>query len=465
VTPEAVTHWSAIPLIEASSFDAATAFMAVDGMNLGDLKPHIYQTHDFGQTWQETVSGICDSCLVRSVRQDPERGTLLYAGTERGVYFSMDAGARWQSLKLNMPMAAVHDLAIEQGDLIAATYGRALWILDDLSPLRQYEAGDFGSKAELYRPRAAIRVRRDENQDTPLPPEVPAGKNPPDGAILYYSLPAGSNSDVKLEIYTQDGKLVRAYSSASEPEKKEQPLQVAEYWVAHPQPMPKGPGLHRFVWDLRYSTPEAVHVMTPYNYPMGAIVGETPLPPFGPLVLPGRYEVRLTVDRELLKQAMEVKMDPRVNYSRNALENALNLQRQISETLGRNYAAYEQMKDLQDKLAALGKAQDATGKAALELDKKVAALLGGSAYILDIPTEGTVMTVNDSLVSLAGLVDGADFAPSAQSFTAFERVCGALNTTLAKWEELKSKELAEFRKTANDIPEYPALGQDKSCSQ
>src|SRR5581483_3850912 len=191
-------------------------------------------------------------------------------------------------------------------------------------------------------------------------------------------LPAGSNSDVKLEIYTQDGKLVRAYSSIPEKDRKEQPLQVAEYWVAHPQPMAKGRGLHRFVWDLRYSTPDAVHVMTPYNYPMGAIVGETPLPPLGPLVMPGKYEVRLTVDGETLKEPIEVKVDPRVNYQRHALESSLELQLRISGALGRNYAAYEQMKDLHERLVEIGKAQDATGKAAIELDEKVTGMLGES---------------------------------------------------------------------------------------
>lgn len=236
------------------------------------MRPHIFQTHDFGRTWQETVSGIGAADFVRVVREDPVRRNLLYAGTEQGAYISFDGGSHWQSLRLNMPMATVHDLAIEQGDLIAATYGRSFWILDDLSPLRQIDQQSPPVKAVLFAPRPAIRIRRDENQDTPLPPEIPAGKNPPDGAILDYFLPAATTTDLQLEIYDAEGKLIRAYSSAPLAEVHEQPLQIAEYWIAHPEPLAKGPGMHRFVWNLRYPDPQAVHVQTPYNYPMGAIV-------------------------------------------------------------------------------------------------------------------------------------------------------------------------------------------------
>jgi photosystem II stability/assembly factor-like uncharacterized protein len=273
VTPPAVMEWSAVPLVEASHFDAGTAYAAVNRNSLDDLRPHIIQTHDFGQTWQETVNGIRDIDFVRAVREDPVRKNLLYAGTEQGVYVSFDTGRHWQPLQLNMPIVAVHDLAIEQGDLIAATYGRSFWILDDITPLRQIDSQSSFSQVVLFVPRPAVRVRRDENQDTPLPPEIPAGKNPPDGAILYYFLPSTASGDVQFGIYDPDGKLVRAYSSAPLPEAQEQPLQIAEYWIAHPQPLAKGSGMHRFVWDLRYADPQAVHVQTPYNYPMGAIAG------------------------------------------------------------------------------------------------------------------------------------------------------------------------------------------------
>ncbi|HXR34069.1 MAG TPA: hypothetical protein VN830_10195 [Verrucomicrobiae bacterium] len=470
VTPSAVSAWSAVPLIEASHFDAATAYIAVNRNPLDDLRPHIFQTHDFGQTWQETVNGIRDTDFVRAVREDLVRKDLLYAGTEQGVYVSFDGGGHWQSLRLNMPIAAVHDLAIEQGDLIAATYGRAFWILDDLSPLRQIAPQAPPSQATLFAPRPAIRVRRDENQDTPLPPEIPAGKNPPDGAILNYYLPASPTGDLRLEIYDQNGGLIRAYSSAPLPQPHEQPLQIAEYWIAHPEPLAKGPGMHRAVWNLRYPDPQAVHVQTPYNYPIGAIVGETPLPPEGPLVLPGIYDVRLTVGGQTYRQPLEVKMDPRVNYVRNQLESALNLDLRISAILGQNFAAYQQVKDLRSRLAGFTKqpAEDPVAVAATQLDSKAGALQGESVAILDTPKDNSFITVNDSLVALIALVDGADFTPSAESFASLQKLCAAMNGTLEDWQQLKAKDLAAFRKlvdaqTPGAIPDYPAIAADASC--
>jgi photosystem II stability/assembly factor-like uncharacterized protein len=471
VTPAAVSEWSAIPVIEASHFDAGTAYMAVNRNPLDDLHPHIFQSHDYGQSWQETVNGIRENDFVRTVREDPVRKDLLYAGTEEGAYVSLDDGGHWQSLRLNMPIVAVHDLAIEQDDLIAATYGRAFWILDDISPLRQIDPQSPPTQTTLFAPRPAVRVRRDENQDTPPPPEIPAGKNPPDGAILNYFLPSAS-ADIQLEIYDQDQKLVRAFSSAPLPQASEQPLHVAEYWIAHPEPLAGTPGMHRFVWNLRYPDPEAVHVQTPYNYPISAIAGETPLPPEGPLVLPGKYEVRLTVGGTTYRQALEVKMDPRVNFALNQLENALALELKISAVLGRNLAGYKQVKDLRSRLAEFTKrpAGDPVAMAATQLDSKAAALQGESLSVFDTPKGSNFTIVNDSLVSLIALVDGADFGPSEASFTALQKVCTAMNETLGEWQQLKAKETADFRKLIDPqkpgaIPDYPALAADPNCGK
>src|SRR5258707_11033743 len=206
----------------ASHCDGGTAYAAVNRNGLDDSRPNIFRTRDLGKTWQETVNGIRDGNFVRAVREDPTRKGLLYAGTQRGVYVSFDSGDHWQSLRLNMPVVAIHDLAIEQDDLVAATYGRSFWILDDVTPLRQIDEHAANSGARLFAPRTAVRVRRDENQDTPLPPEAPAGKNPPDGAILNYFLPANSSGDIQLEIYDADEKLVQSFSSATMPKEPEE---------------------------------------------------------------------------------------------------------------------------------------------------------------------------------------------------------------------------------------------------
>ena len=471
VTPPDVSVWSTISILEASHFDAGTAYAAVNRNGLDDLRPHIFRTRDFGQSWQETVRGIRDIDFVRTVREDPLRKGLLYAGTEEGVYVSFDDGDHWSSLRLNMPMVAIHDLAIEQDDLVAASYGRSFWILDDILPLRHLDSKFNAGRANLFAPRAAIRVRRDENQDTPLPPEVPAGPNPPDGAILHYYLPERAAREIQMEIYDSAGMLVKSYSSAPIPAEKEKddPF-IAPYWIAHPQPLSRDKGMHRFVWDLRYTDPPAIHVQSPYNYPIAAIVGATPLPPQGPLVMPGKYEVRLKVGEQALRQPLEVKMDPRVAYVRNELQSSLDLQLKISAALAQNFLAYRQVKDLRGLLAELKKRPkgDPVAAAADTLDSKVAALEGEPTPLLEEPKTVSFSAVNDTFTALMALVDGADFAPSEESFAAYQRTCKALNTTLAAWQETKAKELPALRATLaqNQLavpPDYPGLSVIEGC--
>jgi photosystem II stability/assembly factor-like uncharacterized protein len=470
VTPPEVSVWSTISMLEPSHFDAATAYAAVNRNGLDDLHPHILRTRDFGQTWKETVSGIRDIDLVRTVREDPVRKGLLYAGTEEAVYVSFDDGDHWHSLRLNMPVVAIHDLAVEQDDLVAATYGRSFWILDDISSLRHLDAQFTVSELHLLPPRTAIRVRRDENQDTPLPPEVPTGKNPPDGAILHYYLPERPSSEIRLDIYDSGGALIRSYSSAPVPQKEKDAIFIASYWIAHPEPLARDKGMHRFVWNLRYADPPAIHVQSPYNYPIAAIVGDTPLPPQGPLVMPGKYEVRLNVGEQVLRQPLEVKMDPRVSYIRNELQSSLDLQLKISAALGRNFAAYQQVKDLRARLAELKNRPkgDAAATAAGGLDAKLAELEGEPTPILEEPKTISFSAVNDTLIALMALVDGADSAPSEESFAAYQRTCKALNTTLEGWQAIKSKDLPAFGATQSQnkiapIPEYPSLRAIENC--
>lgn len=470
ITPPAVTEWSVISIIEASHFDPGTAYAAVNRNNLDDLRPHILRTRDYGDSWQEIVSGIGEKHFVRTVREDPVRKGLLYTGTEKGVCVSFDDGDHWQALRLNMPVVSIHDLAVEQDDLVAATYGRSFWILDDVTPLRQLSAGMASDGAHLFAPRTALRVRRDENQDTPLPPEVPAGKNPPDGAIINYYLPPNFSSDVQVEIHDEGGDVIHIYSSAPIPKEEGELPFVAEYWIGRPQPLSKTPGMHRFVWNLRYTDPHAVHVQSPYNYPIAAIVGSTPLPPEGPLALPGKYEVQLKAGGEIQRQPLEVKQDPRVHAARNELESSLDLQLKISSVLGKNYEAYHHVKQLRARLSELMKRpkEDPVAVAAAELDKKVGALEGEATPILETPTGMSLMAVNDGLTALMALVDGADFAPSEQSFAAFRRVCQGWKEQMGNWEQLRGKDVEAFglllgKNSLAQLPSMPAVAADVSC--
>src|SRR6267154_1529481 len=471
ITPPAVSVWSTINMLEASHFNSGTAYAAVNRNGLDDLHPHIFRTHDFGQTWQETVTGIRDIDFVRVVREDPVHRGLLYAGTEEDAYVSFDDGDHWRSLRLNMPPVAIHDLALEQDDLVAATYGRSFWILDDVTPLRQFADHFSASEPRLFAPRAAIRVRRDENQDTPLPPEVPAGQNPPDGAILHYYLPADAPGELQLQIYDSAGTLVRDYSSAPiPPEKEKEGPYIAAYWIAPPLPLLKTKGLHRLVWNLRYNDPPAIHEQSPYNYPIAAIVGATPLPPEGPLVMPGRYEIRLKIGEQVLRQPLDVKMDPRVAFIRNELQRSIDLQLKLSSALARNFAAYQQVKDLRARLLDLKKRskEDSVGAAAIALDAKAASLEGEPTPILEEPKIASFSAVNDTLTALIALVDGADFAPSEESLAAYQRVCKGLNATLGILQEIKEKDIAGFKaklsgNQAATWPEYASLAHLENC--
>ena len=195
-TLSALMPLDTISMIEPSRFNPAAAYVVLDRHVWGDFRPYIYRTDDYGHTWTAITVGIPDASFVRVVRADPERQGLLYAGTENGVFVSFDDGKEWQSLQLNLPMASVRDLAIQDGDLVAATFGRAFWILDDLSSLRQLNTQVTAAPAHLFQPADAVRVRRNTNSDTPMPPEIPAGTNPPAGALLDYTLTSAPSQPI-----------------------------------------------------------------------------------------------------------------------------------------------------------------------------------------------------------------------------------------------------------------------------
>ena len=312
VTPEGLRDWSKIGILDASHHDPATAYAAVDRHRLDDYQPYIYRTHDFGKTWKKITDGIPAPAFVNAVREDPVRKGLLYAGTELGVYVSLDDGDHWQALQLNLPVTSVRDLDVHGNDLVAATHGRAFWILDDLSPLRQMNAETAGADAFLFEPAVAMRIRGNQNKDTPLPPETPAGQNPPEGAVLYYSLGSAAGAGVTLEILDGSGKTIRQYSSSDAPRPVDNELPFPDYWLRPPAPLSSERGLHRWVWDLRYAPP----ITGTHSYSMATVFGvDTPMLPEGPMVVPGKYQVRLTAGGRTLTRPLTVTMDPRVKAS------------------------------------------------------------------------------------------------------------------------------------------------------
>jgi photosystem II stability/assembly factor-like uncharacterized protein len=471
VTPADFPARVSVVTLEVSHFDVNTAYAVIGARD--DSTPYLYRTRDGGKSWQKIIDGLQPGWAARVVREDPVRRDLLYAGTEDAVYVSFDDGDHWQSLQLNFPATDVRDLAVHGNDLVAATYGRALWVLDDLSPLRQASAQIAESKAYLLRPATTVRVRWDNDQETPLPPEVPAAKNPPDGAIFYYyfkSVPAG---ELTLEIHDAKGNLVRRFTSVA-PAPDNTPKNVPDYWFGPLAALPKHAGLNLFVWNLRYPPPPALNysyygnILDYVEYTLSdhAIPADTPREQtLGPFVTPGRYEVTLSGDGVMLKQPLTITLDPRVHVSQADLEQQLAAAKRITAGLASSYETFNSAADLRTALAeretSLQKIVSAetaestggsgpghaapkgvsggSGKETVDalksLDEKIAAVEEGSG---DAPGVGPV---NRDLARILFMIEVGDAAPSDSAQTAIEQSCQSLDASLTAWRMVQSESL------------------------
>jgi len=449
VTPTALTPWSKVSLMEASHVDTLAVYAAVNRFRLDDLHPHIFRTKDGGRTWTDVVEGIPSNEVVNAVREDPVRRGLLYAGTERGVYVSFDAGDHWQSLQLDLPASSVRDLVVHDSDLVVATHGRSFWILDDITPLRQIAAAAAATAAYLYRPAPAVRVRWNENTDTPLPPDEPAAKNPPDGAIVDYYLARPAAAPVTLEILDRAGRLVRRFSSASlssssspSPERPEQPdtaLNIPLMWIRPPQTLSTARGMHRFVWDLHGEPPPAMR----HEYPISAIPGDTPREPRGPWVLPGRYAVRLAVGGETRTQPLVVRMDPRAQLVPGALAQQFALALRIVAALRGDSAALQRVRAVRMEVKRARERVGQGAAAALDsLDGRAAALESGAGEPPPPPGQRgkeNLIRLNGDLVAVYGVVEGSDATPTAAVRAALGDLERALAELLARLRELERR--------------------------
>jgi len=303
ITPSTLTSWSKVSMIDASRFDNNTAYVAVNRIRCDDMTPHIYKTTDGGVTWKKIINGLPNE-PINTVREDAVRKGLLFAGSENAVYFSLDAGENWQSLRLNMPATSIRDLVIKDDDIVIGTHGRSFWILDNITPLRQLKI-NAQKETTLYKPQQAIRVRWNMNTDTPLPPEEPAGENPPDGAVIDYYL-NNNEEDVHLDILNEKGTLIRRFSN-KDTLYKIPDVNIPLYWIKPQQILAAKKGAHRFLWDMKYNP-----LNIPVEYPMTAVIHNTAPVATAPWVMPGNYTVKLTVKGKVYTQNLSIKMDPRV---------------------------------------------------------------------------------------------------------------------------------------------------------
>ena len=462
VTPPDLTPWSKIAQLDASHFDADTVYAAVNRFRLDDLHPYAYRTHDGGKTWQKITNGLPDDASVNVVREDPLRRALLFAGTERAIHVSFNDGDSWQSLQLNLPATSMRDLVIHGDDIVVGTHGRSFWILDDITPLRQIDDRVAASSAFLFKPGIAYRIWRNANTDTPLPPEVPAGKNPPDGAILDYFLKSPASGPLKLEILDSSGKVVRSFSSTDKPEVTTEQLQkelpVPLYWVRPPQILSAEAGMHRFVWDLRLSPPRSIF----HEYPISAIPHDTPRYPLGPAVTPGKYTAVLHAGGQDFTQELEIKMDPRVPVTPEALAAQLELASKIHDAMNASYDALAQAHSVRIQLKSLaGKVPGAALAAALAaLDQKAASFEGAAQRFGPPARQDSFSKLNAQLGQLLAAVDGADAAPTQAARDAFATVQASLADLSNSWAAVTRGEIAALNEQLRkaNLPEInPAV--------
>ncbi len=421
VTPRGVPSWAKISSIDPAAMADGLAYVAIDNHRQGDRTPRVLATHDYGATWRDAAGDLPPDHYVAVVRCDPSRPGLLFAGTDVGVFASLDDGIHWRPLRFNLPTALVNDLLVHDDDLIAATQGRGLWVLDDIAPLRQIEASTSHQGLELLEPRPAVRVRDDNNHDTPIPPDEPAGQNPPAGAVIDYRLGEPA-SRVTIEIRDLSGRMVRRLTSDPlvQPDAD---VYFAAGWSRPPQPLAKAAGPHRVVWDLRHQRPAALD----YDYSIAAVAGrEAMITPAGPLAAPGRYRIDLSADGVTRTTSLELRPDPRSTATQATLLDSLSLSQTISANLATAVRGHAEMTAVHARLASLDPPAPADLLVRTETKSQDAGFDHAGALLASVETD----------------LEGADLPPTQAQRDAVARSAAEIATAWSRWVSFRDHELA-----------------------
>jgi len=471
VTPPQIKAWTRIFNMDAGHFDTKTAYAAANTLRLDDMNPHLWRTHDGGKTWTEIVHGIAGGYPTNSIREDPRKKGLLYASTDTQVWVSFDDGDNWHSLRLNMPAISVRDIEVKDdasclcSDLVAGTHGRGFWILDDVTPLRQAAEAAAASSAYLFKPATGIRVRFGTNDPTPWPPELPAGENPPPGAIVDYYLPS-SAGEVKLEFLNGSGQVIRKYSSTDPVRRPDPALDPVEYnklcqqtpnapdcslplyWPAPPQILAASAGMHRFTWDMHFDPLPGGGGGGRGGGGGGAAVPHRTYPGVNsPWVAPGTYTVRLTAKGQSVTQPIVIKMDPRVKITPE-IQQIFTWSTKMEDNARAAQAAYAEARALLEKLKA--RPQSAAND---ELIKKVEALApeapqgggggggrgaGGGFGAPEPPAAPTLANIAQQMIAAVMGMQAAEMPPTALELAVCTRQEAAYTALMAKWTALKT---------------------------
>jgi photosystem II stability/assembly factor-like uncharacterized protein len=454
VTPKDMPRWGTVDMVEADPHKAGTAYIAVDCHRLDDFRPHAFRTDDYGKTWVSITQGIPDGSYVHAVRVDPARDGLLYAATETGIFVSFDDGSSWQPLQLNLPRVPVHDIVVHDGDLAVATHGRSFWVLDDLSPVRQWYDSIRTEDFHLFKPRAAERILYSGFGD--MTGKV-NGANPPAGVVVDYYLASGAapkpndkagagdkgaSKRVKIEFLDSAGQVIRTFPDPYQP-KKAKGGDDDDFRGPKPPVITADAGLNRFVWDMRYAGSPAI----PKTSMWAAALQ-------GPVALPGKYEVRVTVDGRSETQPLEIAPDPRLHVTEAELQQQFDLDMAIRDELRQVQGAILQIRALDAKLVSMHHSAAASGSRVLRvadaLERKTTAVEDKLIQRKSVANEDPLnfpIRLNNMLASLNALVERGSSAPTQAELTEFNQLKSMAAADLAEWNRIKSTDLAAFNAT------------------
>lgn len=432
ITPPNLPLWSKVVSLDVSAHADGTAYAVIDGQRLDDWSPHVLRTHDGGRTWQPIVHNLPDGHVAAVLRSDPAKDGLLYLGTDNAIFVSFNDGEDWIPLQQNLPTTWVRDLLVHDNDLIAATQGRGIWVLDGLSPLRQFDPAAPAQALRLFTPAAAVRVHPNNNADTPLPPETPVGENPPAGAIIDYVVGAGGGGPVSLDIKDADGHTVRRFTSNDKPAPVNAERYFAKGWLQAAGSLPATPGPHRFVWDLREGRPPAIT----FTYSIGAIWGQdTSALPLGPWAVPGRYTLVLKAGNETKTATLDILPDPRITAAPADLTDSHALSVRIGQALARNRAGFAEQDGVRKQL---DRALDTLGK-------RLPDAVRAAADTLANPPPGSrgFDKIDEILAGIETDLEAADTAPTAAQRTVVDETITDLDSAAQRWKDFKAKRLPD----------------------
>ena len=452
VTPPAMKPFWKVFNMDAGHFDALTAYAAVNTMRLDDMRPHLFRTHDGGAHWTEIDNGLAASGATNTIREDPARKGLLYAGTENEVYVSFDDGDHWQSLRLNMPATSVRDLQVKGDDLIAGTHGRGYLILDDVTPLRQASAALAAGAVHLYTPQTAIRVRNDMNPPTPWPPDMAAGVNPPDGAVIDYFVGRGLKDPLTLEVLDSRGAVLMHAGSTDAVPPLDPRYPDPTLWARPPRLVEPTQGHHRFLWDMQYAQVPGMSTGPDADQ---AVPGDTPQVSTAPWVMPGTYTVRISAGGKSQTATFAVVMDPRVKTPPNELQAQFDLSKALYDDLLKASAALHEISVLRDQLKTRA-GQAPIAAADQTLQAKLDAIAGAEHAEPGGRNQGPARPANLATARLQVMrleheIQAADRAPTSAQEVAAQGVMQPVQALLGEWDRLKATDLKALNERLQEL--------------